>query len=286
MNKYDCGERVGNAELRRSVSSSGSLGSPSNQSADSADSSDSSDSFIRLFLATAEELKLPLLHIGRTAELQSLENADLDLAEKRRSQIRSQAALRDIQTTADMSLQLLDSYVLSLRLSMQSTATLDLEPVSVAAVLYDTAAALRSVAGQYGVDLQLHVHGRYEPVMAHRQALQSAMISLGYSLIEALPANGANTLRLQLATHRTKDGIVAGMYGDLDGLTPRMFRRALELQGYVRQPFVSVLPGSGAGVFVAHNLLSAMASRLRVGRFHRLPGFAVTLRTSEQLQLV
>jgi hypothetical protein len=46
------------------------------------------------------------------------------------------------------------------------------------------------------------------------------------------------------------------------------------------------LPGSGAGVFVADAILAAMASRLRVGRFMKLPGFAVTLPASEQLQLV
>lgn len=234
------------------------------------------DQLGRLFLTLAEELKLPLMYIARTAELEGMQLAGAAVS----------PVWRDVRDTADMSLQLLDSYLLSLRLSLQPEAKLALEPVSVSAVLYDTAHQLQAVAAQYGVELTLRVQGRYEPVLAHRQALQNAMVSLGYTLIEALPAAGVDSLRLELAAHRTKYGIVAGVYGQLDDLTPRMFRRALELQGHARQPLVSALPGSGSGVFIANAIVSAMASRLRVGRFGKLPGFAVTLSASEQLQLV
>lgn len=248
----------------------------------------------QLFLAMAEELKLPLLQIARAAELEAMLAAgqiaktavDGRSADAKVKVAASQPAWRDICDTADMSLRLLDSYLMSLRLSLQPETKLTLEPVSVAAVLHDTARQLESVAGQYGVELTLRVPGRYEPVLAHRQALQSAMVSLGYALIEALPASGADSLRLQLAAHRTKYGIVAGVYGQLDGLSPRLFRRALDLQGYVRQPLVTALPGSGSGIFIANAIVTAMASRLRVGRYGRLPGFAMTLPASEQLQLV
>lgn len=229
----------------------------------------------QLFLAMAEELKLPLQHIARQAELQQLQSA-AGLA----------TGLQDIQASADMTLQLLDSYLLSLRLSLQPETSLQLEPVSLSAVLHDTAAELQHIAANYGVTLTLHVQGRYEPVLAHRQALQSALVALGYAVIEALPATGVKRQHLQLATHRTKQGIVAGVYGELDALTPQLFRRAQQLHGHVRQPLVGTLPGSGAGVFVADTILAAMASRLRAGRFMKLPGFAVTLPASEQLQLI
>jgi hypothetical protein len=238
--------------------------------------------FGQLFMALAEELKLPLMHIARTAELRSMGIS----AVREDPKDPEDPALRDIRSTADMTLQLLDSYLLSLRFCMQPGARLELEPVSVSAVLHDTAEQLRQVAGQYGVELQLHVQGSYVPVLAHRQALQSALVSLGYALIEALPAAGVSAMRLQLATHRTKYGIVAGVYGQLDELTPRMYRRARELQGRARQPLVSTMPGSGAGIFIADAILGAMSSRLRVGRYGKLPGFAVTLPASEQLSLV
>jgi light-regulated signal transduction histidine kinase (bacteriophytochrome) len=230
----------------------------------------------RLFLAMAEELKLPLQHIARQAELHMMQAAAQD----------GTADLRDIRASADMSLQLLDCYLLSLRLGYQPASQLELEPVSVSAVLHDTATELRHIAGAYGVTLQVHIQNRYEPVMANRQALQSALTTLGYALIEALPSTGVPNQRLQLATHRTKQGIVAGVYGELESLTPSLFRRARQLHGDVRQPLVGTLPGSGAGLFVADAILAAMESRLRVGRHMKLPGFAVTLPTSEQLQLV
>ena len=246
---------------------------------------DVSERQAQLFLALAEELKLPLMHIARLAELSGLQAAAGAAAGNGSSRL-AEAPLRDIQATADMSLQLLDSYLLSLRLSLQPNPSLSVEPVSLSAVLHDTMQELKTVAGQYGVTLELHVHGRYEPVMAHRQALRSALVCLGYSLIEALPSSGARNQRLQLATHRTKYGIVAGVYGELDELTPRAFERAQELRGISRQPIVAAMASSGAGIFVADAILSAMSSRLRVGRFQRLPGFAVTLPASEQLQLI
>ena len=241
-----------------------------------------SEQFGQLFLAMAEELKLPLQYIARQAELQQLaEPSAADGAG-------NGAFLQDVQASADMTVQLLDSYLLSLRLALEPAARLAVEPVSVSAVLYETAKQLQTTARQYGVTLDLHVQGRYEPVMAHRQALQSALVSMGYALIEALPAAGIDRHKrhVRLATHRTKHGIVAGIYGDLDTLTPQLFTRARQLQGRARQPLVGTLPGSGAGVFVADALLAAMASRLRVGRFQRYPGFAVTLPASEQLQFV
>ncbi len=217
----------------------------------------------QLFLALAEELKLPFMHIARLAELTGMQATSSQTGGSRIAE----ASLHDIQATADMSLQLLDSYLLSLRLSLQPEARLSVEPVSVSAVLHDTMHELKAVAAQYGVSLELHVQARYEPVMAHRQALQSALICLGYSLIEALPSTGVPNLRLQLATHRTKYGIVAGVYGELDGLTPRMFERALNLQGSSRQPMVASMAASGAGIFVADAILGAMASRLRCFHF-------------------
>jgi hypothetical protein len=241
---------------------------------------DQTEGQARLFMALAEELKLPLLHMARQAELQTL--PVMPAAER---PVAVQQALQDIQASADMSLQLLDSYVLSLRLMLPDNR-LAVEPVSLSMVLHDTAQELQQIAASYGVALQVHVQGRYEPVLTNRQALQAALVALSYALIEALPAAGVQNQRLQLATHRTKYGIVAGVYGELEGLTPQLYRRARDLRGQVRQPLVNNLAGSGAGVFVAEAILTAMASRLRVGRYMRLPGFAVTLPTSEQLQLV
>jgi hypothetical protein len=226
-----------------------------------------------LFMTLAEELKSPLMRIARHAELLTLNGG-------------SSEGLVSMRMNADMTLQLLDSYLLSLRLSRDPDALFAVQPVSVSAVLHEARGRLADIAREYNVDLELEIGGRYEPVMANDRALTTALVSLGYSLIEALPAMGTRQLRLQLAAHRTKYGIVAGMYCDAEALTPESFRRARNLFGHTRQPFVGAIAGSGAGIFVADAILHAMSSRLRVGRYQRLPGFAATLAPSQQLQLV
>lgn len=226
-----------------------------------------------LFMALAEELKLPLQQILRQSELGQLLE-------------RSQQNLQTIQTTTRATLQLLDGYLLSLRLASDPDEKFAVEPVCVSEILHDTSQQLGKLAEQYDVVLNVHVKSRYEPVMAHRNALKMAFVSLGYTLIEALPATGASQLSLQLAVHRTKYGIVAGMYCDSEMLTPQAFQQAQRLYGQVRQPLVGVSPNAGAGIFVADAILHAMSSKLRVGRYQKLPGFAVTLPSSNQLTLV
>lgn len=227
-----------------------------------------------LFMALAEELKLPMQQVARKAELGLLKQAP------------SAAELQGIQTTADMALHLLDSYLLSLRIAIDPQEMFEVEPMGISAVLHDAAEQLARVADEYGVVLELHTKGKYEPVMVHRQAFSAAFVSLGYTLIEALPAMGTQQLRLQLAAHHSRSGIVAGMYCDAEALNPSALRQASALKGRARQPLVGVSPSSGAGVFVADTILHAMDSRLRVGRYQKLPGFAVTLPVSQQLTFV
>ena len=140
----------------------------------------------QLLLSVAEQLKLPLLQIARQAEIGRLTKT---------------ADLQTIQTTADAALRLLDNYVLGVRLALDQHE-LETEPVSVSAVLYDSGQELTRLANTYGVDLELHIGGRFGTVMANRVGLQSALVSLGSALIEALPALEQPQLKLQLATHR------------------------------------------------------------------------------------
>lgn len=225
----------------------------------------------QLLLGLAEQLKLPLLQIARRAELSSF-GQDIDLAA--------------IQATADSALQLIDSYVLGVRLAEDGQQSLALEPVSVSSVLYDTADQLTNTAKFYGVELELSIDGKYGPVLANRQGLQAALTSLGMALIEALPTLESERFTLQLGAHRTRYGIVAGLYSDAESLTKESLRRGRALVGRSRQPLVGVSPGSGAGVFVADALLQAMHLRLQTTRHNRLYGLGAVLQANNQLQLV
>lgn len=228
----------------------------------------------QLLLSVAEELKLPLLQIARQAEQTSLGGT---------------ADLAVIQATADSALRLLDNYSLGVRLALEP-GQLSPESVSVSSVLYDTGQQLEALARSYGVELELNVAGRFGPVLAHRQGLQAALVSLGAALIEALPAQaqaGAKPqLTLQLATHRCRYGIVAGLYADTRQLSEEVLQRGRRLQRHSRQPLLDLTHTSGAGIFVADTILKAMKLNLRASRHHRLYGLGTVLQPNHQLQLV
>jgi hypothetical protein len=134
--------------------------------------------------------------------------------------------------------------------------------------------------------LELNIAGRYGPVLAHRQGLQAALVSLGAALIEALPAQGNAQLKLQLATHRSRYGIVAGLYADTEQLTNEALRRGRVLQRQSRQPLLNLTHTSGAGIFVADTILHAMRLNLRASRHHHWYGLGTVLQPSPQIQLV
>jgi hypothetical protein len=225
----------------------------------------------QLLLGLAEQLKLPLLQIARRAELASLQLSP---------------NLGDIQSTAETALRLIDSYVLGVRLAEEGQESLLLEPVSVSSVLYDAGQQLDTIAKFYGVKLELNIGGKFGPVLAHRQGLQSALVSLGTALIEALPALESPQLKLQLASHRCRYGIVAGLYSDTETLTAEALRQGRKLIGSSRQPLVGVTHSGGAGVFVAESILQAMRLKLQTSRHHNLYGLGTVLQPNHQLQLV
>ena len=224
----------------------------------------------QLLLSVAEELKLPLLQIARQAEL---------------GQMGKETDLTLIRSAADTALRLLDNYVLGVRLA-QEPEDLAVESVSVSSVLYDTGQQLDAMAKSYGVGLELNIAGRFGPVRAHRQGLQAALTSLGAALIEALPAQETTQLKLHLATHRSRYGIVAGVYADTRQLSREALERGRELQRRSRQPLTGLTHTSGAGVFVADTILQAMHLKLGPSRHHNLYGLGTVLQSANQLQMV
>ncbi len=227
----------------------------------------------QLFLSLAEQMKLPLLQIVREAELGALLGP-------------SGEHLSQVRTNADVALKLIDGYLLSMRLAAEENSMIEQESVSVSSVLYDAAEQLHPIAKLYGVELELNLEGKFGPVTANREGLQSALVTLGYALIEALPACNAPQLRLELAAHRCRYGIVAGLYADVDNLTCEALRQGKRLQGSARQPLSGFSHTGGAGVFVADAILRAIGARLKVSHHHRRSGLGAILQPNPQLQLI
>lgn len=223
----------------------------------------------RLLRALAEQLKVPILQIARSAEL--AQTTELD------------DVFRTIEYTADMTIRLIDSYLLGVRL--QTLPTLELEPVSVSAVLQDTASQLGVLARQYNCELRVEIAGKYGPVMAHRQSLEAACMALGYAFIETAPAGGRKH-SVVLGAYKNVYGLATGVFSDSHTISADIFRRAKLLYGSASQAVPNLAAGSGAGIFVAESILQTMSAPLKVARHHHLAGLAATLLPSKQLQLI
>jgi len=225
-----------------------------------------------LLISLAEQLKLPFIQISNEVELCS-NGYNFDFSK--------------VQTISDNALSLLEAYSLSLRLASRLEYELVTESVSISSILYEALIELKSIAKLYDVQLELDINGKHGPVAVHRQGLQAAFVGLASSLIEALPAqaNKKNPV-LYLASHRSRYGLVAGIYSSFPDLNNRVLNRGRSLQAYSRQPLMNLSQSSASGIFIADSILKALKLNLHASRHNNLSGFGVILRPSHQLSFV
>lgn len=223
-----------------------------------------------LFVNLAEQVKLPLVQILHAAELLGdLQNPQLST----------------ISVAGQTAVRLIDGYLLSVQL--QREGQLELEPVSVSSLMYDTAEALRPAATAADVRLELEVAGRYGPVLTHSRALASALINIGHSFIEAASVEEKPRRRVvKLVVRRISTGISAGMFSQRPALSSELLARARSMQGASHQPLPGFVSDAAAGIFVADQLLSHIEAPLRPARLKDATGVAATLLPSRQLSLV
>ena len=180
---------------------------------------------------------------------------------------------------------MIDNYILGVNMAI-NPQKIDYQAVSVSSVLYDSAHQLEGIAKLYGVELDLLISGKFNPVTANKQGLEAALTSLGLALIEALPGQETTQLKLHFATHRSRYGIVAGIYSDNKQLTHNVIKNGRRLMGSSRQPLMKISQGNGAGVFIADSILEAMSLRLTPSRHKNLYGIGMVLQPNNQLRLV
>ncbi len=220
-----------------------------------------------LFSVLADQVKLPLTQIRyATSTLPDSLQAEI------------------IDATALAGLRLIDSYMLSMQLQRENQ--LQLEPVPISSLLYDTADQLREYAALHNCDIELGIAGKYEPVMAQRDALQAALLSLGYGFIGASDGSEGSRKLIRLAVQKRAGGITAGVYSSNEGLSSSLIKTAGKLAGKAHQTLPGFTSEAGAGILIAGRLLSQLNTTMRVARSGGMQGLAATLVPSHQLTLV
>lgn len=225
----------------------------------------------RLLKIIIEQLKLPLLHIARQTE--AAKHGTL-------------ADYNDINSIAEMSIKMIDSYLLTS--GQNSQLSLELEPVSVSSVLHAAANNLTNLARLYNCNIELRLAGKYGPVMSQKDKLEAAFTMLGYSYIEANSSNNSKGEmgKIILTGYKTSKGLVAGIFSPEIEVTNQSFKRSIDSFGKTRQAIPDVSQSTGAGIFIADSILNNLATKLRVAHYQKISGLAATLRPSHQLQLV
>ncbi len=227
----------------------------------------------QLFISVADGISHTLLQIHRLSELARGEQA--------RVQATNWQTVHDI---TGASLALLEGYSMTLRLQ-QGMESPVVAPVATAVLLRDTATLLAPYAKQFGVQIELDVSSRLEPILSDRLVLQAALVSLGQVFILA-HAETEQPRPIRLAAHRTRYGIVVGLYGYGIEMSSAALRRARNLRGKAHQPYSQFVSGPASGIFVADGLLHSVAAQLHAARYHNVAGLAVTMPACNQLQLV
>ncbi len=224
-----------------------------------------------LFIALAEDLKTPLTRIAYHAEVAALAHQSAE----------------DIQHAAKQALALLDAYVLGMKGVSQTT--LQLEPVDPSAILYDAAYELREHAKKFSCQVLLDTKHSHTLVLSHKQALTTAVTSIGRVFIEAQDALGAGAKQITLASYKTGKGMAVGVfYGsdNMQGLHEQLFSKARSHVGKAARPFVGFASGASSHLFAAEQLLESVDSRLRTARRGAAHGLAFDLSMLRQLTLV
>ncbi len=230
-----------------------------------------------LLTALSDDLTLPLLQIKGSLELVNRSRGLSKSAQKH---------LQSMDLSANDGLQLIEAYRLVLR---SATAdNLPLEPVTIGALLQDTAHLLTPYARQYDTTLEIDIQGRLTPVLAHGPSLIAAMQCLSASLIRAQAAQSRQkNYRLILAAHRAADSVITtGAFSNVHGLSDRTLRAARGLVGHARQPLPAVPAGAASGILIADMLCTAMWQPLRSAAHNGLGGLATAVPVSKQLQFM
>lgn len=219
----------------------------------------------QLFTALAQQLKVPLLQIARLAEAQQ------------------GTTLEHITVISEHALRLVDAYAQS---HSQTQITLLLEPITTGAVLYDVANDLYPFAKHLDYNIEVDLHGRSIPVMAHRDSLRAMLTLLGASLIEVATEDETKPRRLILGTHRSSQGTIVGAFSSQLDLSERALKIARELYGTASQVAPTLSVSGGAGLAIADRLSEQMSTRLKTYRHRSFIGIGSLLLPSQQLRLL
>lgn len=227
------------------------------------DSIDAND----LSYSIAHELRMPLLNIARLSELQ---------------QSAKRPSFEAIETIADSVLKLLDSYLVATRYTNEQIK-LELEPISLSAVMYDVAQYMDRLSRAQNCELRLKVQKNSGLVLAHPQGIKAAFLSLCYGFLHS--TDHTKKAVISLEAHRMHGRVLAGVISNDIHIEKGAFMMGQKLAGNAYQSIKNI-PTNGAGYFIATDLFETMAVPVQFIHSNRRFGVMGSFHASSQLALL
>lgn len=217
----------------------------------------------------------PLLHDMQTRFLQVSALAEASKGDKQ--------TLREIQLLSKHALSTLD-YALFAVDSLQTE--LPLTSVSAAAAAQDVAHDLWQLSKTYGVELELDVTKRLEPVYANEAALKGALFGLASSLIVShKPSNKPR--RFVIAAQQTAPKTQRlGVYSPDGVISANAIKQVRKLAGNARSAAPAELHNSGLGLVFSDQLTQALGSELQRFAHRGQKGIGFYVPMSAQLSFI
>lgn len=229
-----------------------------------------SNSHNQLLNSLVRELKGPLVLIARRAELE-------------KSGGKLNDALQSIQDTADKTLQLIDSYLLTTQ-SEYGQHSLQLEPMGIGSIVYELAQDLRSYAKDKKIDLMVDV--KDGDVMGNREGLKAVILCLSeLAMVQNSDQRNVRRKKILIQTKKEKETVSVSILSNQMDISNKDIDLARQMQGNAHLAGGRVLD-SGIRLAIADILTGALGSSLQTRQSNGLKGLNFELVRSKQLQLV
>lgn len=216
----------------------------------------------------AEDLKTPLVRILTLLELQKSASAvDYDT----------------LETITKTALNLVDSYVLSSKIYTNQTE-LNLSPVSIKAVLYESTNQLKNFAKIQKTTLNLDIQKNVGLAMANYNATLMALVSLAYSFLQN--NNDSPGSKLIFSLKKGSQDISVGVFCEGLAINQGDLNKLRGLSGVASQLMPDLAHGSSAGILLADRIFAGMNTELRATKLNKLSGLVAKLVPSRQLKLL
>lgn len=218
----------------------------------------------------------PILYDLQTRFLQVRALAESAATDKR--------SVREIQLLSKHALATLDYALFAI--DMQQTE-LPFSTISASAAVQDVAQDLWQLSKTYGVDLEIDVTKRLDPIYANEAAVKGALFGLASTII-ASKSPSEKTMRLVIAAQQTAPKTQRlGVYSPTDMIGTQALKQVRSLAASTaRSAIPTDVHDSGLGLVLSDQLAKALGSELQRFTHRKQKGIGFYVPMSAQLSFI